>query len=296
MTFSKFFGKKTLEVSKLTVADVERLMHKAEVAEDRKIPEAFLGAGTELHYGPVDRSEWRDGVWMCCHKHENFLQHYKGAFPFKHLTCGTCNHVLCKECETTEVILPLQGGNHEMNDDGSEPRFFQVCPSCGLSHRAENRRNHGRKKLTWMTETEDSQSTPCPCGTISQTRWGKYEIGLPWSFRLDPVQSAHNASMRLTDRRLQSEIVSRRSSFQEQVVLKPVNARPLLQRDYRSSTTALQRAGAVRGRGAPRLPRSITHQLPPTAGRPDIGRAETWTTAEEHRRLNEPWDSVVINP
>ncbi|KAH6612552.1 hypothetical protein C7974DRAFT_323133, partial [Boeremia exigua] len=76
-----------------------------------------------------------DGLWLCCCGAENELVHWTGLHPFKYLKCEKCGHVLCGNCETTH-ILTLWEQDPRVVVHGSELRMAQVCPSCGLSHRA----------------------------------------------------------------------------------------------------------------------------------------------------------------
>lgn len=109
MTFMNTFFKKTLEVSQLTLSQVEELLEKAEKAEVGDVSSPYVSAGADTpQYPHLNAHEERYGVWVCCCKHENPLQHFKGAFPFKRLVCGSCNHVLCSACETTAIIAPIQ--------------------------------------------------------------------------------------------------------------------------------------------------------------------------------------------
>ena len=139
MILLKTLCQKTLEVSRLSLSQVEELLEKAEKAKVGEFSSPYVSAGADTpQYPHLNAHEERDGVWVCCCKHENVLQHFKGAFPFKRLACGSCSHILCSACETTAIIAPLHEHPTLTEKDRTELHFFQVCPSCGLSYRAEN--------------------------------------------------------------------------------------------------------------------------------------------------------------
>ncbi|KAF2630833.1 hypothetical protein BU25DRAFT_387045 [Macroventuria anomochaeta] len=123
-----------------------------------------------------------DGLWLCCHcRHENILHHYKGRFPFKHLTCNRCKRLLCSECQTTEVLSQLPYGMIHVPkpSDSEEVRYLHVCTNCGLSHRAE-----------MEGSTLDFYGVTCAgCGTSSYGDWPRYHIGSVEPYRRDPDAS-----------------------------------------------------------------------------------------------------------
>ncbi|KAF3005800.1 hypothetical protein E8E13_007769 [Curvularia kusanoi] len=317
MSIAKWFSKKTLEDSQVSLAEVEQLLKEADVAEDREIPEPYLSAGAEyVEYQTLSVKEWRDGVWYCCKKHENPLVHFKGIFPFKRLACGTCNHVLCPDCETTDMIVPLGAETPDVKDAGTELRLFQVCSSCGLSHRAEVRRpDHRGKRFCWVPMASKSHSDMCPCGAAAQFDWLKYKINIPWMFRLQSVQEAHNAKMRLTDRQRKTKETSKcqampqfqRASTESHTESKKASthrATPQFQRAstyaHHMNTQSIPRGNETFQLGAvapsrPQMQRANQSHLNrsdalPAAGRPEVARADTWATADQHRRVYEAFE------
>lgn len=146
-----------------------------------------------------------DGLWLCCHcRHENILRHYRGRFPFKHLTCNHCDRTLCSECQTTEILSPLPYGMiHAPQPLGeSEVRYLHICTRCGLSHRAE------------MTETTlDFYGITCAaCGVSSYGDWPRYHIGSVEPYRRDPDASY----VRLVERKAErAGFLARRCSQDE---------------------------------------------------------------------------------
>lgn len=123
-----------------------------------------------------------DGLWLCCHcHHENILIHYRGLFPFKHLTCARCNLILCSSCQTSEILSPLPYGmihaSHPSQD--REVRYLHVCTACGLSHRAE-----------MAGHTLDFYGVVCKgCRTSSYGEWPRWHVGSPEPYRRDPDAS-----------------------------------------------------------------------------------------------------------
>jgi hypothetical protein len=305
MAILKTLFKKTPEVPRLTPFQVELLMEKAEKAEVGEIPSPYVSAGADIpQYPHLNAHEERDGVWVCCCKHENPLQHFKGMFPFKRLVCGSCSHVLCSACETTAMISPLQEHADFQEKDETVLRFFQVCPSCGLSHRAETRKpdEHGNR-LCWVPKVSHSDADTCSCGEPARFNWLKYAIGEAYGFRLEPVKTAHECRMKLLNRQIELQVTAPSlpweehpdrlcevsgSRYEEPPCIfkrKPV---PLRVVGGPSIASTLGRSNAVRGGRPLRLPRSATFNAPPVDGRPGfIARAETWATADEHRQAYE---------
>ena len=126
-----------------------------------------------------------DGIWVCCEcRHENILRHYDGRFPFKHLVCDGCERPMCTECLTTEIATRIPCGLvvAPRPSKGQEIRYFQMCPGCGLSHRAQM----GRK-----TEILDFCGITCAgCGAYSDGDWPRFRIGSIEPYRRDPDASS----------------------------------------------------------------------------------------------------------
>ena len=316
MTLLKTLFKKTLEVSRLTPFEVELLLEKAEKAEVGEISSLYVSAGADTpQYPHLNAYEERDGVWVCCCKHENPLQHFKGAFPFKRLVCGSCSHILCSACETTAIIVPIHDHPTLTEKGRTELRFFQVCPSCGLSHRAENRRpdQHGNR-LCWVPKVSHSDAEACSCGEVARPSWLKYAIGEACEFRLEPVKTAHECRMKLLNRRIELQVTTAslpRGQHSDRFLQAPISRHgeslPVIRRKpvplrvvsgqrtdlAISNVSQLGRSGAVRGGRPSRLPRYATFGAPPGAGRPGlIARAETWAIAVEHRRHRRAYEEA----
>lgn len=114
---------------------VEQQLNYAQPAKSARSPGVTpYSAGADYDY-VRSMKICTDGLWLCCCGTENGLVHWTGAFPFKYLKCGECEHVLCRKCLTTDVLTPWKEGMKEKVDDNGL-RLARVCPSCGLSHRA----------------------------------------------------------------------------------------------------------------------------------------------------------------
>jgi hypothetical protein len=127
-----------------------------------------------------------DGLWKCCNGHEAELIHYTGRHPFKHLTCHRFKHILCGECCTTHVIKPLHTNRNKATGPISTPKstthslvpFGQVCPECGLSHRAQV-----------VGDALDFDSLLCACGGMYDSTWLRFHIGSIDEYRRNPHAS-----------------------------------------------------------------------------------------------------------
>jgi hypothetical protein len=129
--------------------------------------------------------ETNDGMWRCHFGHENPLTHFKGAYPFKYLTCGVCDHVICNRCESTEVItkdqaIPAEVDSRRLvkSSQTQELPYFSVCKHCGLSHRATLRRRH----IDFFKR--------CECGHESEGDEVYGFIGSSREWRKDPAARA----------------------------------------------------------------------------------------------------------
>ncbi|KAF1829758.1 hypothetical protein BDW02DRAFT_135029 [Decorospora gaudefroyi] len=139
----------------------------------------------------TSRSDPGDGVWSCCHGHENRLIHYRGLYPFKYLKCHACDHILCSGDRTSEILTPLTSiimepfekrfGTQEALE---EARYCRLCHSCGLTHRGI------------VVDSRIKFSTPCVCGQSSTAGDICFFIGTVDESRKDP-------EIRIVDLRLE---------------------------------------------------------------------------------------------
>ncbi|KAJ8116916.1 hypothetical protein OPT61_g1765 [Boeremia exigua] len=116
-----------------------------------------------------------DGLWLCCCGAENQLVHWTGPYPFKYLECEKCEHILCGDCETTQILTPWTKDSRTILGD-SGPRLTQVCPSCGLSHRAVI----ANDTCKWVP------SKRCHCGQLTDATWLRYTMKNPGEYPSNP--------------------------------------------------------------------------------------------------------------
>lgn len=150
-----------------------------------------------------------DGLWKCCNAHEQELIHWSGRHPFKYLKCIRCQHVLCENCCTTAVLSRITW--YDINTmrivEASKTRdgvfFGQICPSCGLTHRA--------RIIKTVIDTHANDTVPalsfdetlCACGSLADETWIKFKIGPIYEYRRDP----HNAFAALSLQRAESSVL-----------------------------------------------------------------------------------------
>ena len=169
---------------------MQQQLDYAQPAESARTPMVSSeGAGADYDYLRAMKVH-DDGLWLCCCGFENKLVHWTGPFPFKHLKCGECEHVLCDNCETTEILTPW---NPKMGviPDANGLRLLQVCPSCGLSHRAVVYEDHNGKHLEWVPKASHSYAETCHYGHLAGFKWLQYAIRSPGIYQL-----SHKAATR----------------------------------------------------------------------------------------------------
>jgi hypothetical protein len=136
-----------------------------------------------------------DGCHLCCLcGTENGLVHFGGDYPLKHVVCRMCNHVYCKDCDSSEIMtqvpqayLLLQGQKSAEHNNS----VGQVCPNCGLTHRTTLRKD-GSMNL----------GVCCPCGASSGDSWVAFYICPPDRFRFDPNAAAVELRVRRTSKKV----------------------------------------------------------------------------------------------
>lgn len=256
------------------------------------------------------------------------MVHYEGSFPFKYLACTICGHGICGHCETTGIIVLVQDSEVPAihHDDGSELRFFQVCPGCGLTYRAEFYAPSLRgKRVCWVPTASHPHPGTCICGEAANFDWLKYRIGTPHVFRSNPEKVAHDCQMKMLRKRTKvatsqyprrSTIADNRATstwkrpgrrHTEATASELINDRfgkalssssarqdRLPDKAVKINASSLHRSGAHRGRRPSNTPHSTASQgVPITSRRPLNTRSETWTTAEGHRRAHDAADDAV---
>ncbi|CAG5175525.1 uncharacterized protein ALTATR162_LOCUS10621 [Alternaria atra] len=115
-----------------------------------------------------------DGVFFCykCNT-ENRMIHYRGDHPFKRLVCRVCDRVYSKGCATSNILQV--GVTKPSQQPSRELRIGQLCPDCGLTHRAVTR------------DGMVSFDTTCVCGNVADESWIRFSIGSAMDHRCDPI-------------------------------------------------------------------------------------------------------------
>lgn len=173
-----------------------------------------------------------DGLWKCCRGHEQELIHWKGSHPFKRLRCNSCDHILCPHCETTTVLTCLEGGRvlpDKCHGVSGLVSYGQLCPSCGLTHRARRIQSTTPRATTLRKDTDDDEKVTtkvtnnrtlrgttiratttttvfdnvlCVCGRLADPTWLRFWIGPIYEYRGNP----HDAFAHLSRQRAESSI------------------------------------------------------------------------------------------
>lgn len=163
----------------------QQLTQPAEPARTPGVGPYSAGAGYD--YLPSMEIQ-SDGLWLCCCGANNELIHWTGPFFFKHLKCEKCGHVLCRNCDTTQILTPWDE-NPKVASDHNGLRLAQVCPSCGLSHPACVFQDNTRG---W------APIEACYCGERSDSNWLQYTMKSPGMYKVNPrkvAQDMNNARL-----------------------------------------------------------------------------------------------------
>lgn len=132
-----------------------------------------------------------DGVWWCgvC-RHQNDLVHIVGEHPFPHLRCGKCNHIFDDGDDSTQILGryvmtgPRIVGVPAFKEHSPIP-YGQICPTCGLTHRAKKVRKH---KFGAGFSAVDFAAVTCRCGERSTPQWYRFSIGSSDDWNGDHLQ------------------------------------------------------------------------------------------------------------
>lgn len=209
-----------------------------------------------------------DGVWACCCGFETPLAHHSGPFPFAHLRCGSCAHILCGACRTSAVVARAGPGAKVA---------MRVCPGCGLSHRGKVR--------------------ACVCGERHGETWVGYVFGETAEYRADPVRVAHECRMGVLEGKMerawgQREEVKRKVESVPVAVLTPPAPKlrvlhpPPEREGLRNGVDKLPYCSIA----APWIEQDpLLHSRLHTPSH--IG---TWTTANDHQQTPTTAETVVV--
>ena len=189
--FAKTVQRLKLLWSTTAASDFIQQLDQAQPAEISWDTNTYVCAGANVEFGKsiYGLSQPKDGLWACHCGFENFLKHVQGPHPFKYLTCGACEHIMCKYCTTTAILTRV--GNEEISGEantwakGKEVRCCRICQYCGLSHRAV--RQGGAFVFP---------DTPCRCGHWPSKTDQPYHIGSVENYRMDPARQAVALSLK----------------------------------------------------------------------------------------------------
>ncbi|KAH3916083.1 hypothetical protein HBI56_038200 [Parastagonospora nodorum] len=120
----------------------------------------------------------QDGMWICCCGAENHITHVTGPHPPQHLTCAKCEHVFCKSCIASPILVPITLKMVALmrilpSYEAQRLRVGQVCEKCGFTHRATG---------------DDVKFVPyCACGAHRKEDWVVFAICSPQGYHFDPI-------------------------------------------------------------------------------------------------------------
>lgn len=159
-------------------------LKKAKPVEEAWCSAQYRNAGAEYPHLNSINNKQVDGLWVCHCGHETQLTHVTGNYPFAYLRCSRCSHILCDDCQTSEVITRIPVDATEVFSSrfqGAQIRaYFSVCQQCGLSHRA-----------TMSGGCVDFTVPSCAdCQNLVNAGDSGYFIGSTVSFRRDPEGKA----------------------------------------------------------------------------------------------------------
>lgn len=159
-------------------------LRKAKPVEEAWCSAQYQNAGAEFPFLDSVNNKQVDGLWVCHCGHETQLTHVTGKYPFAYLRCSRCSHILCDDCQTSEVITRIPVDATEVFSsrfqEAQIQAYFSVCQQCGLTHRAKM--SGGCVDFT-LRSCADCQN-PVKAGDSG------YFIGSTADFRRDPEGKA----------------------------------------------------------------------------------------------------------
>lgn len=165
-------------------------LEDAKPAQKEWSAEDLVDAGVDQEH-LIGLQEHGDGAFVCCNGHENILKQYECRFPFKYVKCGRCDHTLCTECHTTDILEPYTATMPKTVALAHIPhgRICAVCDSCGLTHRPVRM----IKEITF--------NRVCQCGEKLQAAlfMNLFLVGDAYEFHCDPTRQAFEVNMQYTE-------------------------------------------------------------------------------------------------
>jgi hypothetical protein len=189
-------------VAKALTAFIPRPHAKPQVNQLQKLLDAAKPA--EFSYRPpcgLDHGIPTDGLWICCKGHENQLVHYTGAHPFKYVKCRFCDHIICPNDSSSEILTRISSLAtevfHKRFDAQKtaprhlfyppETRYCLVCRSCGLTHRG-----------TIVSSRIEFRPASCVCGKERDEDDLYFFIGSNAEYRKNPNDKAVDVKLQRT--------------------------------------------------------------------------------------------------
>lgn len=115
-----------------------------------------------------------DGLWKCCRGHEQELIHWNGSHPFKRLKCNRCEHILCRQCQSTAILTCLEGYTvlqNEYREVSGLVSYGSICPTCGLTHRARSVQTDFGTPTCETVVRLTFDGALCVCGRLPDYTW-----------------------------------------------------------------------------------------------------------------------------
>lgn len=157
------------------------------------------------------------------------LIHWKGSHPFKRLQCYLCDHILCRECCTTEVLKVLdfdQVRPMEYHEMSGVVAYGQICPNCGLSHRARILETKIYSTPTKRQQNITFSGVLCVCGRLADNTWLRFWIGPIYQYRCNP----HGAFAVLSRQRADKAFRRQQEGFEnyDRRISQPASSKPAI--------------------------------------------------------------------
>lgn len=121
--------------------------------------------------------------WSCCSGHKNPVPYNDGDWPCERLKCG-CGHVICHKCRSAGALQIMHTDPVAIYNQLKHPLpegavlYGQVCPGCGLSHRAKRLKVLDRHayRLPAHKDFFLDFKMSCICGLKSEWDWVRFKV------------------------------------------------------------------------------------------------------------------------